>query len=40
VLWLADNNIGVDGAKAIAEALKVNAVLIFFPNASTTVQSG
>ncbi len=27
MLWLVDNNIGVDGAKAIAEALKVNAVL-------------
>ena len=26
-LWLGYNNIGVDGAKAIAEALKVNAVL-------------
>ena len=26
-LGLGDNNIGVEGAKAIAEALKVNAVL-------------
>ena len=26
-LQLSGNNIGVDGAKAIAEALKVNAVL-------------
>ena len=26
-LYLGDNNIGVEGAKAIAEALKVNAVL-------------
>ena len=26
-LYLTDNNIGDDGAKALAEALKVNAVL-------------
>ena len=26
-LWLSNNNIGDDGAKAIAEALKVNPVL-------------
>jgi len=33
-LYLGANNIGVEGAKAIADALKVTAVLNFFPNAS------
>ena len=33
-LYLGSNNIGDEGAIAIAEALKVNAVLKFFPNAS------
>ena len=35
-LWLGGNDIGDVGAKAIAEALKVNAVLKFFRKTSTS----
>ena len=37
-LNLASNYIEDDGAKAIAEALKVNPVLTNFPNASGTLR--